>query len=297
MRAPLMFSMDESNRFWHTQPRSSIPPFRCQKGCSAKRVLATLVLGVCISGCGGSNGNGGSTPTAPTNFTITVTSPNTNVLFGATEQMTATASDGRVLTGTWSTDNTSVATVSTTGLVTPAGAGQATVIFSASTGQSGTKLLRGLPSLSGTFTGNYSVTSCTQSGGVALANLCGSATVGTLAPYTFNWTQSVDVLSGRFFLGTIEFDNITGTISLGGSFTFKARAAGTGTTLIDATWNLTASQPNRLGGTLATIWTSTGLSGQANINGSISTVSKTASVPLRALPRTLDDAIRAFTGR
>jgi hypothetical protein len=81
--------------------------------------------------------------TAPTNFTITVSSPNTFVLFTATEQMTATASDGRALTGgTWSSDNTAVATVSTTGLVTPTGGGQATIIFAASSGQVGTKLLR-----------------------------------------------------------------------------------------------------------------------------------------------------------
>jgi hypothetical protein len=53
----------------------------------------------------------------------------------------------------------------------------------------------------------------------------------------FNWTQSVDVLSGRFFLGTTEFDNLTSTIDLAGNFTFESHATGTGTSLIDATWN------------------------------------------------------------
>jgi len=85
-----------------------------------------------------------------------------------------------------------------------------------------------MPSLGGTFTGTYTVTSCTQSGGVALANLCGTPfSQGASLQYTFNFTQSVDVISGRFFMGTIEFDNITGTIGLGGNLTFESRASGT----------------------------------------------------------------------
>jgi hypothetical protein len=222
------------------------------------------------------------------------------VYFTASEQMTAVASDGRALTGTWSTDNTSVATVSQTGLVTPTGAGQATVIFTASTGQTGSKLLRALPDLNGTFTGQYVVTHCDQNGQVTNSNLCGIFPVGMLEPYTFSWTQSVDVLSGRFFLNTTEFDNITSTIDLGGNFTFESRAviaAGTGTNFIDATWNAFSHLPNTLGGNLTTIWTATGLTGQANINGTIGSFRKTASVPQRALLLTLQDARRAVTGR
>jgi hypothetical protein len=115
--------------------------------------------------------------------------------------------------------------------------------------------------------------------------------------YTCNFTQSVDVVSGKFFLGTIEFDNISGTIGLGGNLSFNARATGTAPVIIDVTWNLIQSRPNTLGGDVAQVWTATGLSGQANVNGSISTFSKTASIPLRALPLTLEDAIRALTGR
>jgi hypothetical protein len=250
-----------------------------------KRIVATLVLGVTLPACGGSS-NPAPTPT-PTNFTVGVTSPDSMVYFTATEQMTAVASDGRVLTGTWTTDNPAVATVSPTGLVTPTGAGQSTVIFTASTGQTGSKLLRALPNLNGTFAGQYAVTSCTQSGQVANSNLCGIFAIGSQPSYTFNWTQSVDVLSGRFFLGTTEFDNITSTIDLGGNFAFESHAAGTGTSLIDATWNAFSYHPNTLGGNLTSIWTATGLTGQANINGLIVNFNKTASVPPRALPLSL----------
>ena len=77
-----------------------------------------LLLVIVLSACSGS-----SSLSAPTNLTVTVSSPNTNVLFGATEQMSVAASDGRALTGTWTSDNTSVATVSSTGLVTMAKGG------------------------------------------------------------------------------------------------------------------------------------------------------------------------------
>ena len=53
-----------------------------------------LVLLVMIaSACHGSDAL-----TLPADVAVTVSSPNTNVLFGSTEQMTATGSDGRVLT-------------------------------------------------------------------------------------------------------------------------------------------------------------------------------------------------------
>jgi uncharacterized protein YjdB len=96
-----------------------------------------LLLLILASACGR---NSTTSPT-PTSVTITLTSPNTIVLVGATEQMTATSSDGRTLTGTWSTDDTAVATVSNTGLVTATGAGQATIIFTSSSGRVGAKLL------------------------------------------------------------------------------------------------------------------------------------------------------------
>jgi len=256
-----------------------------------RRVLAALVVGASLSACGSN-----SSPAAPSNFTISVTSQNTNVLFGATEQMVATASDGRSVSGgTWSSDNPAVATVGTTGSVTPTGAGQATIIFTASSGQVGTKVLRGLPNLSGSFSGNYTVNNCSQTGQVALANICGS--LGSQAPYTFTFTQSVDVVSGRFFLGTVEFDNISATIGLGGNLSFSGRAITGGSAIVDATWNLTASKPTTLGGTVAEEFTSTGLSGQANVNGSITTVNKTATISQRTVPQTLEDAIRAMTGR
>ncbi len=89
------------------------------------------------------------TPTAPeipdaTQTSVTVTSTNSTIWVGQTEQMTAKVnmSDGstKTATGTWSSDNTAVATVSSSGLVTGISAGTATISCTEG-GMSGTKLI------------------------------------------------------------------------------------------------------------------------------------------------------------
>jgi uncharacterized protein YjdB len=77
--------------------------------------------------------------------TVTVSPSAPNVSIGASTQLTATLKDasGNVLTGrtiTWSSSATSIATVSSTGLVTGVAAGQATVTAT-SEGQSGTSTI------------------------------------------------------------------------------------------------------------------------------------------------------------
>ncbi len=74
--------------------------------------------------------------------TVTISPATANLQSGQTSQLTATLKDanGNVLTGravTWSTNNSSVATVSATGLVTAAGAGSATITATGE-GKSGT---------------------------------------------------------------------------------------------------------------------------------------------------------------
>jgi len=74
--------------------------------------------------------------------TVTIAPTSATVTVGGTQQLTATTRDasGNVLTGrtvTWTSSNTGVATVSTTGLVTAVAAGSAT-ISATSEGRSGT---------------------------------------------------------------------------------------------------------------------------------------------------------------
>ena len=123
-----------------------------------KRVCLGVALLVAVSACKGS-----STSPGTDDFAIAVTSPNSDLFLGASQQMTATASDGRTLAGTWGTDNAAVATVTQLGLVTAVSSGQANIFFIAD-GRQGTKLIRALPNLAGTFTGNYLITSCSATG-------------------------------------------------------------------------------------------------------------------------------------
>jgi hypothetical protein len=244
-----------------------------QRGCI---VLLLILAAAC----------GGSTSTSPTPTNLTVSSPNSNVLFGATEQMTAVASDGRALVGSWSSDNAAVATVSPTGLVTPTGAGQATIIFTASGGQQGTKLLRGLPNLNGTFTGTYTVTSCGGSGELLRWDSpCIYNHVGRLGSYTFTLMQSNDVVRGQAALDSATtFTNISGTVGLNGNLTLTGVYTNFNSPLnelsvLNETWNLTAPDPQTFIGSFATSETDNVLSGLLAINGTISTVNRTASLP------------------
>ena len=134
-----------------------------------------IALVMAVSAC--------STPsTAPDviDYAIVVTSPNSNVFLGGSEQMTATASDGRALAGTWGSDNPSAVTVNAaTGLAAAVSAGQANV-FCIADGRQGAKLIRALPNFAGTFAGKYLVTSCAATGEMAAANVCSTAPPGTL---------------------------------------------------------------------------------------------------------------------
>jgi len=71
----------------------------------------------------------------PTVSTVTVTSNRSTIFVGQTEQMTATVtmSDGttKAASGTWGSDNTSVATVNQSGLATGVAPGDATIYFDA----------------------------------------------------------------------------------------------------------------------------------------------------------------------
>ncbi len=77
---------------------------------------------------------------------VSVTSSNSTILIGQTEQMTATVtmSDGtsQAATGTWGSDNTNVATVNQSGIVRGIGSGTATIYIDMTEGgKRGTKLL------------------------------------------------------------------------------------------------------------------------------------------------------------
>jgi hypothetical protein len=126
----------------------------------------------------------------------------------------------------------------------------------------------------GNWRGTYTITGCTQSGGVGLANVCGS--LGNSPAYTFSLSQSGSSVTGSFTLGSIGFPSTGGTVGSDGSLQLQATSLSNGVTII-VTWHLT-NPGNSIGGTIVQNWTSTTLSGQANVTGSISTAARTSVV-------------------
>jgi len=147
-----------------------------------------------------------------------------------------------------------------------------------------------VPDYSGGWTGNYTVTGCTQSGGVALANLCGS--IGNSAPYTFSLQQSSRSVTGTFALGSIGFPSTGGTIDDGGGLTLQGTTLSNGVTII-VTWHLTNN--GTLGGTVTQNWTSTTLAGQANVVGTLTNAIRSKAAVVEGVrPATLEGLLKAL---
>lgn len=126
------------------------------------------------------------------------------------------------------------------------------------------------PNYAGNWSGTYVISGCNQSGGVALANICGA--LGGSAPYRFSLTQSSRNVSGSFTLGTATFPSTGGTIGTDGSLALNGTSVSNGITIV-VNWALNLPS-TALTGTVSQIWTSTTLSGQANVVGTISTANR-----------------------
>jgi hypothetical protein len=151
-----------------------------------------------------------------------------------------------------------------------------------------------IPNYAGNYSGTYTITGCNQSGGVALANVCGN--LGSAAPYSFSFQQSSRSVTGSFFLGSVSFPNVGGTIGSDGSLGLNGTSITNGVTVV-VTWALRNS--GTISGTITQVWQSNTLSGQANVVGTISTANRTSSLPLGtfAVPTTLNDLSFAMSGR
>jgi len=93
-----------------------------------------LALAELFTGCGGGAEGSQSGVQAPHVTSVAITSPSTSLIVGQSQQLSATASysDGTsadlTTTALWSSQDSTVATVSASGLMTAIGAGQATLV-------------------------------------------------------------------------------------------------------------------------------------------------------------------------
>jgi hypothetical protein len=103
---------------------------------------------------------------------------------------------------------------------------------------------------------------------MSLARICDN--MGQTAPYSFNFQQSGSSVTGSFMLGSINFPSTGGTVGSDGSLSLQATAIRDGVTVI-STWalhNPGGTNP-AITGSISQAWTSTTLSGQVNIAGTI----------------------------
>jgi hypothetical protein len=160
-------------------------------------------------------------------------------------------------------------------------------------GSSSSSPSQSVPQYGGHWSGTYVISGCNQTGGMALANLCGS--LGTSAPYGFSLTQNGTSVTGSFTLGTVNFANTGGTIAPGGSLALTGTTVTSGITIV-VNWALNLSG-STLTGTVSQNWTSDTLSGQVNVVGTISNASHTAAAGAMRFdnPQSLGDLVRALT--
>ncbi|MEE2899081.1 MAG: Ig-like domain-containing protein, partial [Gemmatimonadota bacterium] len=119
---------------------------------STRRPDLILALAL-LTACGGDGpvdpGNGGGGGSTVTVASVTVSPASASILVGATQQFSASATDtnGGTVTGatvSWSSSNSSVASVSSTGLATGAASGTATITATIS-GVAGSQVLSVTP--------------------------------------------------------------------------------------------------------------------------------------------------------
>src|SRR2546425_621271 len=165
---------------------------------------------------------------------VTVTPPSASVPAGQTVQLTATLKDanGNVLTGrtvTWASNNTTVATVNSNGLVTTKVAGSAT-ITATSEGQSGTAAITVTP------VPVASVTVTPATAGVAV----GSTVQATAAPQDANGKpltgRVVTWQSSNNAIASVNGSGLVSGVAAGGPVTITATSEGqSGTAAVTVT--------------------------------------------------------------
>jgi len=241
---------------------------------------------------------------------INVTSSKAMVYIGETASLFATArmsdnSNQGVMDGTWSSDNTSIATVTAAGIVTAVGSGTVTISV-AFGGKTGTISLRCLPNYGGTWTGTYTVSACSATGDFDLYGFCGVVPSGTVLNTDLVLTQSGDQVSGQFYLGTLVAD-ATGPVAVDGHLTLTGKVI-QGDFTIDTAFTLQSTTPGAITGDMTQLWLALAATwmGQGQLTCVMGSIARTSTVQrepgvaglLRLPPNpTLQDLLNALRRR
>jgi hypothetical protein len=178
----------------------------------------------------------------------------------------------QVAAGTWGSDSMSTATISSSGLVTGEGPGEATIYFDVTSGPHGTKKIRALPSYAGIWTGTYLVTTCTQSGAFVVVNFCRD--YADSLPFTLDLAQSQDQVTGTFQLGAIQFGRTTASVSLNGDLSLASTSSTASAKSITAVFTISSALPLEWAGTVTHSWVGHEIGDAASVTGTITSASR-----------------------
>ena len=255
----------------------------------AVRFVIPLVT-IAVTACGGDSSPTAPTtpaaPVAPTVSTLRIDGPDA-LRTGASSDytVTATLSNGttQTVTSTWSSGNSTIATVDGNGRVTGQSHGPVTLTASYQ-GASATKSVSVVANFGGQWSGRYVMKACDQSGVFAAVAFCqGMGPIGSTGPITLALTQGGNdqsQLSGTIAFGTLA-GNITGNVTadarmvIGGSFnvvssgvTFTFRVGG---------WESRLSGPSSMTGRWADNLTAVGIPGNAYTENELITMTRTST--------------------
>ena len=144
-------------------------------------------------------------------------------------------------------------------------------------GQQGTKNIRVIPSYAGNWSGSYTVTGCTQSGAFAEFEFCDSFSTGRVMRYGLSLAQAGDAVSGKTYLGDLEFGQASATVTGSGDVVLSSTYR-EDTLTVTAVWTLSSPAQGRLSGTIRHTWRDSVEAGEMVVAGTISDSTKTASL-------------------
>lgn len=231
--------------------------------------LAVLGTAIVASACGSSSPLSPSAVGTITGITLAVNPPPVGASVSAVATVSlSTGTSVAVLSG-FTSDTPSVATVTSAGVITGVSVGDVTISIDYQ-GFKASKKVRVLPNYSGTLLGNYTLDSCTDTGGyvgaTACAGLAGNFPVGSTQPIGFLSTQSADLtsLTGQFQFLQAFVGNGSGTIASAGGLTY------TGSLVSGSTWRMdfqnftaTSTSVGHVNGHFEMVWTDTTQTGSS----------------------------------
>lgn len=245
----------------------------------------SVILLVFLTACGKSSSP--ATPT-PTVSGLSIAPATDMIKIKASESFTAQAtySDGtsHAVTASWSSDNSSVATIDASGRATAVNSGSATIIADYQ-GMRATRLLRVVPDYQGRWQGDWTVTACTEDGDWQRIRTCESVYPnGSLWALTLSANQNRDAVTGTTDFGDELPGPVNGTIRtdghlvLTGTYTIVFENLPVEITISE--WDTTTTDNQQMSGRLRLTLRAAGVQGSVGVSGDLRIVSKTSTTPV-----------------